>query len=260
MKGKSKFLLASMLSFALVISAVTVFAVNEIKSIKSMQNDFKPAEIGIAVQENADNNSSPNPDEKEMYWEESSDSNTYTAKKEVQILNRTDGISNPVPAFIRVSLIPRWTATVDGAEVDVTNVSGVKEMGTFAKSIVGNSYTMGDITFTLDNDWNTNWIYGNDGYFYCRKAVEAGSTTPLLLKSVLISSETYSKTENQEALVVDVVADSIQTEGQDSGEASALIERWGTPDKLGIKVSEENGELILKEYLRQSDAEGGDRS
>lgn len=263
MKNAIKISAASMLSFALVLSAVTAFAASDSKSIKSVTNDFEPAKMGIAVQEDVgrgwDNNSDPTPAENEMTWQE--DGENYTATKKVQILNRKADVSNPAPAFIRVCIIPRWTAEIGGEEFDVTNIDGISDMNAFTKDISGNTCTIGGVTFILADDWEKNWIHGGDGYFYCRTAVEPGSSTPVLLKKVSVTAETYKIAKELGAeLTVDVLADSIQTEGQDSGETSALAERWGAPEILGIQVDKDSGgSPILKEYSG-SQEEGGDKN
>jgi hypothetical protein len=59
-------------------------------------------------------------------------------------------------------------------------------------------------------------------------------------------------------LKVDVISDSIQTEGMDSGEVNALEQRWGTPSNLGIAASfdAQNDVYVLKEYTDTSEDAG----
>lgn len=260
MKNSIKISAASIFSFALVLSAVTAFAASDSKSIKSLTNDFEPAKIGIAVQENDNDNSDPAPEKETLEWE-NSDDGIYTADKSVKIFNREENVSNPASAFIRVCIIPRWTAEIDGKEFDVTNIDGISDMNGFTEDISENTFTIGGVTFTFAEDWKNNWIRGGDGYFYCRTAVAPGEATPVLLEKVSVTADTYESAKELGAeLTVDVLADSIQTEGQDSGETSALAERWGTPEKLGICVDKDGeGSLILKEYSG-SQQEGGDKN
>lgn len=246
---------SGIISFALAFSAVTGYAANEVKSIKSVKNEFYPAHIEIAVQENNNKNTESAPAKTNLSWDKADDGSSYTAIKEVKILNNSNS-SNPAPAFIRVCLVPRWTMTLDGKEIDVTNTSYISEMGSFKKEIAGNSYTMGEVTFYLDEKWSENWIYNGDGYFYCRQSVDAGESTPLLLKSVSITAEAYSNIPADVTLEVDVLADSIQTEGQDAGETNALAERWGTPEVLGIQVADNDGIPTLEEYKSGGDING----
>ncbi len=71
-----------------ILSVSVVLAVYNYKSIKSAENDFLPAEISNAVQENGDDNENPI-SEKELQWQpDNADAPTiYTAKKEVCIKN-----------------------------------------------------------------------------------------------------------------------------------------------------------------------------
>lgn len=242
---------AGALSFALILTAVTAFAAVQSKTIKSVKNDFKAAEVGIAVQENDDGNKNPTPETKELKWVEETDG-SFSAEKKVQILNKEDISTNPAPAFIRVCIIPRFTRTADdGTEIDIADTEGIAETGDIGKlDITGNSYELSGVTFTLSEGWENDWIYGGDGYFYCRSSVEPGDTTPILLEKVSIENAL----PNGVGLTVDVLADSIQTEGLDSGETNAVSERWGEPKTLGIEAAYgDGGKPVLKEYT-----EGGD--
>ncbi len=268
MKKTAKVSAVAMASCLLVFVGATVYAVS--KSVKSEKNSFTPAEIKIAVQEtngkdssgsslDALDNTSPQL-ENQLEWKLSGDS--WTATKQVKIANLDESGKNNADAFVRVCILPRWTAKIldsdgnavedgDGnaVEVDVTNTDGITEIGDFVKEINDNSYQMGAVVFTLNKDWEENWIYNpNDGYFYCRKAVKPGEATPLLLESVTVSKADFSNLPEGVSLKVDVLADAIQTEGDDSREVSALETRWGTPETLGVEIKNSDGELILTEY------------
>lgn len=241
------------------LSAFTTSATENNKTIKSATNNFYPAEIEVAVREkggnseNAEKNNNPTL-ENEFVWSVSEDKKTYTAKKEVSVQN-VNTISNPTSAFIRICLVPRYTANVTIADnstvaVDVTNNNGITQPGSYPEKIDGNTFSMGDVTFTLDEKWSDNFIYKN-GYFYCKNVVIAGTSTPLLLTSVSISKDKYDAlAEKGISFNLDVLTDSIQTEGNDAGEVSAVATRWGDPDTLGIKVTtDDSGKIILQEVI-----------
>lgn len=226
--------------FALGSIVATVAAVTNNKLIKSADNAFMPTEIAIAVQENVEGGSS---DEStfakntssiltagNLEWEKSSNDDTYTAKKEVWVLNVDSEDENNTDAYIRVCILPRWTA--DSIVVSEDNAKDVLEEKTYSLSfdalttnsefpaaINGAAYTIGDVTFTLDGDWASNWEY-RGGYFYCKTAIAPGDTTPILLKSVSVSQKTLEQYEGLN-LQVDILADAIQTE------SDAAKERWG---------------------------------
>lgn len=223
-----------------ILSVSVVLAVYHYKSIKSAENDFLPAEISNAVQENGDNNENPI-SEKELQWQPDNEDtpSAYTAEKKVCIKNVDAEDENNTDAYIRVCIIPRWVRTVyldaDGNEVDeqhavtttetdITNVAAYGGFGNLTDIQIdeeAQTYQMGAVTFQLDKNWNANWTYNEaDGYFYYKNAVPPGGTTEMLLESVSISQKTYTEMENTVFLRVDILSDSIQTEG------GAVESRW----------------------------------
>jgi hypothetical protein len=112
---------------------------------------------------------------------------------------------------------------VGGAAVDVTTNTEFKPFGELtAITFSGSTYTMGDVTFTLDGSWNDNWFFNSvDGYFYCKKAVKPGDSTPLLLASLSVDKTKKDTTYKDVTLEVDIISDSIQTGG------GAVSARWG---------------------------------
>jgi hypothetical protein len=89
--------------------------------------------------------------------------------------------------------------------------------------IKDNSFTLGDVTFTLASNWNSYWVFNqNDGYFYYKYVVEAGQKTEPLLASVSIDdSKLYRYNGTPITLRVDILADSIQALG------GAFEDVWG---------------------------------
>lgn len=231
-----------------LISGFTIFAIYNHKSIKSAENNFIPSEITNAVQENEDGNENPI-SQKDLTWTLDG-GNHYTATKAVKILNVDVAGKNNTDAYIRVCMIPRWVRTVQEtdtsqeAEIDVTNVAGYTEFGNITDIKIDentNTYTMGDIKFKLADNWSANWIYNEkDGYFYYKKIVPPGDTTEMLLENVSISKEKYERIDEDVFLRVDIISDSIQTEG------GALDARWAASG-ITIDTTDASRPLIKKE-------------
>ncbi len=241
-KWNKKILCITVVS-ALLISSLIAMAVYNYKSIKSAENDFLPAEISNAVQENTnasteewDENKESVPEPKNLTWTKVEDTNgniiNYKATKEVRILNADKTDENNTDAYIRVCMIPRWiNIAVDESasgvitETDVITAANADAYTPFGSltdiKITDNTYKMGDVTFTLADNWSENWIYNpKDGYFYYKKIVSPGNTTEVLLESVSIEKEAYEKIDSGVSLRVDVISDSIQTGGD------AVNTRW----------------------------------
>lgn len=236
----------------LLISSLIALAIYNYKSVKSAENNFIPAEITNAVQENLngsteewDNNQDPTPESKTLNWTKVNDS--YKAAKEVRILNADKANENNTDAYIRVCIIPRWVNTVvdestsEKTETDVTNTEAYTSFGSLTDIKIddnNNTYCMGDVTFTLADGWDDNWIFNeNDGYFYYKSIVPPGETTEVLLESVSIKEEVYINIDSSVSLRVDVISDSIQSGG------GAVETRW---KDSGI-IIDADGTLALKE-------------
>lgn len=249
----------------IVVVCSIVSAITQSKLIREEENHFYPAKIDIAVQENDDKNESPT-SEKDLTWTKNGE--IATAQKAVQIKNLNQNGKNNADAYIRVCLIPRWCQTLPmeangnalaigspqpdavQTEVDVTNLMDVADFGDLKDvKIKKNTYQLGDVTFTLADDWETNWFFNpKDGYFYCRNPVAPGETTALLLKEVSISTNVLSKIEEGVHLRIDVLSDSIQTEG------GAIDARWANAGVAIYKDTETNQSYLA---TRPASDEGG---
>lgn len=226
MKKSAKIFSVCTAVVVLTALAVIVYAVVNSKANKTVKNDFYPAEISIAVQENGELNENPQT-AKELEWV--ADGENYKAKKQVQILNANKDGENNADAYIRVCFVPHWTVTLpDGTEADVASTKGLTSFGNYPESIEGSTFTMGDVTFTLNSDWESSWIYNStDGYFYCKNIVGIGDSTAQLLDGISMTKDAYEKIPDGVSLRVDVLADAIQTEG------GAVDARWS---ESGIKI------------------------
>jgi hypothetical protein len=174
----------------------------------------------------------------------------------VQVTNLNQDEANNAAAYVRVCILPRWVTTMEGTntQVDVQcSAVGLSEIGALNSAKVltalsvtdAHTYTLGDVTFTLDEHWKEYWFFNSaDGYFYYKKPLELGDSTAVLLNNVSISNDTYIKLldsdskETQEtqviSLVVDVLSDAIQTEG------GAVEQRWSS---AGVTINDDTGEL-----------------
>ena len=242
LKGKTKVtVLCAVAAFIIGAAVLTTSAVTD-NLHKEKENDFVPAVISLAVVENNEENSDSEL-KKPLEWK--SDNENYKADKKVEIANLNNKDENNTSAYIRVCINPRWTAevtvnagTAEESKVMVDADMPLDDFGALTGiNIESNSYTMGDVTFHLANDWSDNWFYNSkDGYFYCKKVIAFGKKTPELLDSVTISSDTKEKLDSLGAkLTVDILADGIQSEGK------AANTMW-----TNIKINAD-GELEKKE-------------
>lgn len=121
--------------------------------------------------------------------------------KEVRLKNTSDKNSG----VVRVMLIPRVVDS-DGIYVDSDLVA--------LSEPKNNKIILGDFTFELDSNWSNNWFY-RDGFFYCKKVLAAGETSPLLLKKVSLTNDLPEIREKYKDLDIktDVVGQILQADG-----------------------------------------------
>ena len=221
LKGKAKIIVLCGVAAVIIGTAVLTTSAVTNNLQKEKKNDFVPAVISLAVVENNEENSDSEL-KKPLEWK--SDNENYKADKKVEIANLNNKDENNTSAYIRVCINPRWTSevTVDEGTENESTVSidtdlPLTNFGALTGiNIESNSYTMGNVTFHLANDWSDNWFYNSkDGYFYCKSVIANGKKTPPLLDYVTISSDTKQKLKSLGAkLTVDVLADGIQSEGK----------------------------------------------
>ncbi len=194
---------------ALVIIMSVVFAA--VYSNKSVKNNFTPANTNVSVIENDVEVSSAN---------KLSLENGYADKK-VQIKNSGTGV-NSADEYVRVCIFPKFVNSSD-EDIEIFIPYTIPEV------ITDTSFTIGDVTFTLDDDWEENWVY-IDGYFYYKDILSPGDTTPNLLASVSINTDKLNSYRDMGALLrVSILADAIQTVG------GAVEARWA---ESGLKSND----------------------
>lgn len=115
-------------------------------------------------------------------------------------------------AYIRAKVVVTWQksdGTVYGKE-----------------PVLGTDYTM-----TIPG---TNWELGDDGYYYYTKVVQAGMT---IEDALLTNGEVLENANNPDDsnynLAIEVLAQSIQADGEDSSGRKPVILAWGTEDAGG---------------------------
>lgn len=185
---------------ALVIVISAVFAA--VYSNKSVKNNFIPAQVNVSVIEN---------DEEVGLTNKLPFGNGNTEKR-VQIKN-SGTVSNSADEYVRVCIFPKFVNSSD-EDIEIYIPYTIPEV------ISGNTFAVGDVTFTLDSDWTKSWKYVG-GYFYCKDILSPGDTTPTLLASVSMDSDKLNYYSNMGALLrVSVLADAIQSVG------GAIEARW----------------------------------
>jgi hypothetical protein len=257
--SKKKYILLSLGAF-LLCGGVLTYALTDSNLRKHVDNPVTPATIAIALQEQvgteATMGDNTNPEyENTLTWSKETDGEEttgYTAVKQVQVTNLNQDDANNAAAYVRVCILPRWVTTMEGTDkiqVDVQcSAVGLSEIGALNSAKVctalsvtnAHTYTLGDVTFTLDENWKEHWFFNSaDGYFYYKTPLEPGESTAVLLKKVSISNDTYIKLLDSKgtqviSLVVDVLSDSIQTEG------GAVEQRWSS---AGVQINSQTGAL-----------------
>lgn len=236
-KETRKIVIGAIVLSGIAILSVTAAVINN-KLIKTKENNFIPAEISIAVQENDSTNTQAEAST-ELLWETGDSADTYEADKEVKIKNVDVENKNNAQAWIRVCIVSGWKGADPETKEDNEEDELVQEKLEFSYEsfipgssfteieITNNKYQIGDVTFLLDENWEDGWFYNDkDGYFYCKTIVSPGETTPKLLSNVYIKKDTLEKDYQDLELYVDILADSIQTEG------GALKARWTEVEEI----------------------------
>lgn len=193
--------------------AIIVYAITS--SVKNAENIFIPSATVIEVWENDEKVNNSN------VVTLSNVSGMLTAPKAVEIKNISGNKGQEV--FIRVCMFPKFMNTAYDYQIYIPH-------NDFSQAISSNTFDIGDVTFTLAEDWKSHWIYDN-GYFYYNKAVASGETTEKLLESISISADKWNEYKKSGAdLNIMVLADAIQSVG------GAVENRWG--DDLGLKSND----------------------
>lgn len=105
-------------------------------------------------------------------------SNTFTvAEVTCEITETFDGeeksdvgVTNTgtMDAYIRAVLIPVW---LDG------------------DTIAGIPASLSDLTIDWGDGYGTEWVLGNDGYYYCTAPIPAGAATPILIDACTVRAD-----------------------------------------------------------------------
>lgn len=133
---------------------------------------------------------------------------------------RNDG---NIDAYIRAAIVINWV-DADG------NISGTVP-------VENTDYT---ITYDLGNGWKK----GSDGYYYWTKRVEAEGTTGVLVESCTLKSS--ASVPDGYSLSLEVLAQTIQADGQDSQGQPPVLLAWGT-EKGSVQSVGSDGTLTIKQ-------------
>jgi hypothetical protein len=94
---------------------------------------------------------------------------------------------------------------------------------------VGNQMALGDVILEFDSGWSSNWFY-EDGFFYYKTVLKPAvgqNQTTLLLNSVRLAAAALTKYEADTQVKVEIIADSLQAEGQ-------AWQEWGVTVSGGV--------------------------
>lgn len=120
-----------------------------------------------------------------------------------------------VPIYVRASVSIYWK------DKDGNIMATVPEAGP------GKDYTI---------EWkltDTDWVQGDDGYYYYTKPLGTGEETPNLINSV----KDNGKYNDGRTFYVDIASQSLQTTP-----AEAVVEAWGS----AVASVDDNGSLVIK--------------
>ena len=120
-------------------------------------------------------------------------------KKEVSIKNSGD-----VPAYIRADVIVTWRNNAG----EVYGTAPVENQD-YSISIPG-----------------TDWVKGNDGYYYYTKPVTQGDSTAPLFTNAQLKTETVKQPSDYK-LSIEVISQTIQANGVDSDNKKPVLLVWG---------------------------------
>ena len=150
---------------------------------------------------------------------------TYTIEKEIKVTNSNTG--HPIPAYVRVQLVPSLTNESGnnvGGNFQMTDVADKKmTFHPFLSSGTSQLFPSKDLTITLNfadnwNDENSGWFQKTENgfcYFYFRKVLQP-PTSPDATTSPLLKSVTVSGADAQEYVDhfhLDVLTDAVQAGG-----------------------------------------------
>ena len=150
---------------------------------------------------------------KELNFEISQNGNyTISEGKKVEIYN--EEIKDD--EYIRVKFVPCWISESD--EFICANLQGISDFYGQSlndqknKLIVYNSFGEEIITYILNGNWQSNWIYNEtDSCFYHKGVLKTGDSS-VLLENVEISPDVAELAEGYK-LKIDILADAVQQYG-----------------------------------------------
>lgn len=147
------------------------------------------------------------------------DSYSFTQSDSDYIAAKTVEIKAPKTSsdeYLRVRFVPMWydesgnvTGGIEISDMKITQLSADrKSLQLCTKNAQNEPEPV--ITLKLNENWESYWTFNSgERCFYSKSLVRSGETTPALLEQVMISSDTYSKTEVC-TLRIDVLADAVQ--------------------------------------------------
>lgn len=109
-----------------------------------------------------------------------------------------------VDGVVRAMIVPRLIDKETGQETG-------GNLGSLAEP-AGSTLVLGDITLHFAGDWSSNWFY-KDGYFYCRRVLKPGETSPQLLAGVTLTDASKAEEYQNLTVKIEVMADILQADG-----------------------------------------------
>ena len=101
---------------------------------------------------------------------------------------------------VRAAIVPMLK---DSSGNIISTPTGALAAPTVQPSASDATLVIGEITLHFAIDWETSWFY-KDGYFYYRKVLDEGETTPPILTGVTLTDNTAEMTAKYQDIVVEI--------------------------------------------------------
>ncbi|MEG2868937.1 MAG: hypothetical protein RR894_14450 [Terrisporobacter sp.] len=101
------------------------------------------------------------------------------------------------------------------------------------------------VTLNYDKNLDSNWIYGNDGYYYYRKKLAPDESTELLLESVVFNEIEDDSEYIDKTYEIDIKSEAVQANrfiDEDNNEIYSYEKVW-------LNITDENVIRVLKNII-----------
>lgn len=175
----------------------------------SRENVFRPASADIRIKEGS---STGEHFQNSYSWSEDSGAASYSAEKTAAVSD----VRKMNDEYLRVRFVPQWfdaQGFLTGAQAGVSDYSKVRLNDERTALLFQDSGDPAQTLLTLElaENWEQDWSYEADCFYY-NGLIRADSTTPDLLRRVVIPKTVYDSS-GELIFRLDVLADAVQQYG-----------------------------------------------